>query len=1179
MARAGVLSTPSQIIICDAHHTPQLQPHTYTSYFPYAPPPATTNLRNTRQEKANLIPHEFTSTMATYFDKFQLFRRAVPCPNCRVSLEGQTANDLSFTHIQNQVVSIVHATCRSKKIPGKVVACLQCLKFNKNQSQLTRRCTCNRAPTTGITATSVITTTTPSVTAPLPSSSASPIHSPTAENIDFGSNENVGIGYESELPACEHEQISSSDNNSIEMERKVQEGFDDLNMWSRASSNFFRREHKQKGEGRKGLIYNSLVDKHAASEFQMNPTELNYHYHLTSMFNDISQSASHDVTSMSCHIVKEGVEEKKAENELYRKCLSESCHEVFADLAATKGCDIDTMIDEVNKRTDEKNKERQNKIPRSETDHPTNYNTVRKKYTEGANSVLMTLPIPEVGELDGFGYIPLEKILNHILALGTDMLTFEKDEDYTDCKGNYEGTYFQDLHQTVKEANHPSNTKVHVLRIWSDAFQAHQIKADSEHNSMQLFTITVLPPKGCSWKGKKHLTFPFALGFKKKDHSVILDRLLKEIESMKIVKERYCGIAKCMVPTAFYFQTCSNDYPERCANSVTAQLGKYTHRFGYSCLFDPTTTPSCTTCEQKRIATIMQTTNETANTSQYCNKCTDWWSNEQVLEHYPVEPGEKDVKPVPLIKLSFQLLTKAVYQVAGYKELTSKPTKTSAHSHLSKNGVAKTFATYIIDCIWGNRVNTLNYIESLPSIWRKHNLYGVDVKDFAPAPMHMCSLGVEKSLIPQTTKMFNKNNKIENTIWKGMTSKIYKYHATVNALSLDWCMVMPFSSKDKAKLGTATWQSEHYLAFTRMSLVHFAQLEHIPMVMGKEEKRLKIFKAFKRVRVLWLCLMSRMFGDIQVPSEEVDNYVKLFLSSCNSFENASKDLKHWDDKDKEDNKKSKKRKRKSINKDQTDVENDTQMNNAENNDEQNNEFEAGKKERGPFFTTGSNYLSLLNVKDAIDRYGSMRELWEGYMESYIQNVKCELTTMRHNYTFMQTILKKMLRASCLEEINEDNPFSQNKRYGRLLNCKVYPANAFVGQCMFDCDNAISGVIIDQHMYVCFNTAGRTNENITLHRIDFDHSIGMWRYNLWYSAPKISDQGDSRNLSCIDRVDLVDQASDYFVLAPLLSLADVDTNNFLFEHNRWAFTVICRSWRVMVSTGKLELIVPQKDLFS
>lgn len=52
--------------------------------------------------------------------------------------------------------------------------------------------------------------------------------------------------------------------------------------------------------------------------------------------------------------------------------------------------------------------------------------------------------------------------------------------------------------------------------------------------------------------------------------------------------------------------------------------------------------------------------------------------------------------------------------------------------------------------------------------------------------------------------------------------------------------------------------------------------------------------------------MSRMSGYIQVPSEEVDNYVKLFLSSCNSFLNASKDLKHWDDKDKEDNKKSKK---------------------------------------------------------------------------------------------------------------------------------------------------------------------------------------------------------------------------------------------------------------------------------
>ena len=71
-------------------------------------------------------------------------------------------------------------------------------------------------------------------------------------------------------------------------------------------------------------------------------------------------------------------------------------------------------------------------------------------------------------------------------------------------------------------------------------------------------------------------------------------------------------------------------------------------------------------------------------------------------------------------------------------------------------------------------------------------------------------------------------------------------------------------------------------------------------------------------------------------------------------------------------------------------------------------------------------MSLLNVKETIDKYGSFRDLWECDCEGYIHYVKGEMNIMRHNDKFLQTILGKRLRSSYLNHLNEDNPFSERK---------------------------------------------------------------------------------------------------------------------------------------------------------
>ena len=122
--------------------------------------------------------------------------------------------------------------------------------------------------------------------------------------------------------------------------------------------------------------------------------------------------------------------------------------------------------------------------------------------------------------------------MNHILAIGMDLLTFQKEDDWTNEKGEYEGTYYRDLYDRVKKLKEKSefteNVRVHIICMWSDGFQAFYIKVDNEYNNLQLFTFSLLAPKSCT-SNKSQLTLPFALGFKKKDHSKILNQLLYEV--------------------------------------------------------------------------------------------------------------------------------------------------------------------------------------------------------------------------------------------------------------------------------------------------------------------------------------------------------------------------------------------------------------------------------------------------------------------------------------------------------------------------------------------------------------------------------------------------------------------------------------------------------------------------
>ena len=73
----------------------------------------------------------------------------------------------------------------------------------------------------------------------------------------------------------------------------------------------------------------------------------------------------------------------------------------------------------------------------------------------------------------------------------------------------------------------------------------------------------------------------------------------------------------------------------------------------------------------------------------------------------------------------------------------------------------------------------------------------------------------------------------------------------------------------------------------------------------------------------------------------------------------------------------------------------------------------------------------------IEHTGELRDAWEGLHESYIQEVKRELTGMRHTVEFLMTTLRKLLCTSVFSILNDDNPYSNHDKYTRTYDLRIY----------------------------------------------------------------------------------------------------------------------------------------------
>ena len=643
----------------------------------------------------------------------------------------------------------------------------------------------------------------------------------------------------------------------------------------------------------------SLIKKKEDTGFSvLSEEDMHHHLHVAKVHQGMTGSKSTDVCEMTGHAVDKSEEQGVAATEAMKASYEESMRSVLS-----KHCNSSDQLESLMKDVQTTVKKKMNEhytgaAILQKINHPTSRSTIRRSYVEGPNSILKNLPMPEVDTLHGYPRIPVKQTVNHLIALGIDAMVYRAgfEEDWVGVDGKHECQYIKTLHEKVKarlvgDSPLSNDTCVHILRVWSDGFQPKKVKTKNDFESMQLFTLTLRASRGN--QTDMH-TLPYALCFKKQNHHRIFLQLLSEVQELQSPRLRHYVKDKQLYQSGCYLDLIINDYPERCANTSLSQLGLWCHRWGHSCIYDSATTPSCSNCELRRIDNVLTGSDNVR--IEDCGKCQDWWCTKRENTHtgvnkYPVEPGESpwNKKPSLSVELSFEMMENSIESLQRWYRQTAediqvtkeekKNLRKDATDYLSMIGISPQYVPGLTkDIAEGEEACKSS---SYPPILKLFKELDVEVRNFGSVPMHMCALGCEKKLISKTSMIANRALKEENAMWKSLNTSMKKSQRAISNLSVQWCLAMSYSGKkDDHNLGTANWLSDHYLGFTRLSLYHFGPLDgSINLPEGKK----KVLAAFRKMRVLWFCLMSNMLAEEIVPVKKIDNLVKLFLSSCRTL--------------------------------------------------------------------------------------------------------------------------------------------------------------------------------------------------------------------------------------------------------------------------------------------------------
>jgi len=709
---------------------------------------------------------------------------------------------------------------------------------------------------------------------------------------------------------------------------------------------------------------------------------------------------------------------------------------------------------------------------------PTKVSDFRRIYLDGKHSISQNVPKPISRMLKHHSYVPITDCIADLLAKNTTPIcNLQHVQDYCkDEKQHSEDNIFNSSSATKVmnsvEARLSSNSTAMkfdlipcLMYLWSDDFDpVNSIKKNRQSVWIITCTIMLLSDK---YDVIKH-TYPVGVGRKGRDHSEVITSIFREMKNLSI------GTFKVMYSTGNRFPVyvhaeivaVLSDQLERRSNlNLGAGNHRYHRRFGYSCNMESVLNrihacPNCTIINKTISMDILDSgtvSDEHIISMQQhnCTFCTNWFldNNSDLLMYEPdvdfPKPKLSNGKYVRSHQLTFESLKNAiVYVHQGVENMYLS--KNEALSYLRYYCFNNVTIDQIYDCASNcllfkqvselhasNNDSNNDYDKIMsnkqknPSLYEMYRLPEFMYQEymsldlFSEAPMHNLFLGISKTIYIDIQQWL-KITKNEKQFLK-MASGVLDY---IHQLNITWCRCPPYS-----RSGTVGFVSENFVGFERICPWFYSLIDFLPSTELYEDPLTNPETWSKQQYRNWLTNRGLDNGGLlPIVRKRVLDYIESdAVPPILRSKGSSKELVLELIRSKSMMMELCMIKKKATNKGRKleavvryfldlykrfdDDQNDAKL---------------------PSYITHYNFLSLLNLPSIIDKYGSLRNIWEGGVqgEGFIQLIKTELRPgLIKNWE--KWSVDNILIDSSIESIYNNLHYNNKVHINQMAEFKVY----------------------------------------------------------------------------------------------------------------------------------------------
>jgi len=648
------------------------------------------------------------------------------------------------------------------------------------------------------------------------------------------------------------------------------------------------------------------------------------------------------------------------------------------------------------------------------------YNGVLTRYTTSQRSIYQQLPIPKVHRLRDHAYSNILEI--YVIAsangfpLGYISLSMQQSDIGSKYRNIWESPRALEIATWARRQGFPPQTKIIPYIVWRDDVECNWVK--NNRGSVWLCTLSLVG-RGSLWNSKC-CTSPLCIG-KSKDSHREAERLIHQEMRLEAAKPHlvYCGESHGEQWVALYPMFMSTDSPEKRKATMTS-MGNATYHARFRCSADhnsllPLIRP-CDTCLK-----LMRD----GKLPRDCDACANWdalTQHEPVQEmlklsprpHYPLQyldnDGEidyltEDEKILPFkityhrlkvsLRIAFENFAALRWSEQEVREfLAVECFNGKLVSEIIENGTNARIITQIKNgtSIEEELIQQLFLAEAeavpemycappMPSVWNA----GDEISIFVDSPMHLIFLGIVKSTLGVIKKWLESRGYLTDFF-----SHCQALNKLLEELKLDWLKIEDFR---EGKFGG--WVSENFVGFSRIILWFFQDIGSLlrqdilgPDSIPPSERPNNSWK--KKHYLRWLydrgvtyrgtiaqmkVKILSLLGSPNGPPPVIDRTnqhkpeqlerVLLALDSMITALMVDEVEAGVTSKDAELKIK--------IFLSEFDILNQSNL----------------AEDKKPKVISASNYLTLLNLPETLERFGPLRNLWEGNMhgEGYVRCVK------------------------------------------------------------------------------------------------------------------------------------------------------------------------------------------------